>query len=186
MGWKAVRDHFRIKHIVHILDGHLAIGSAYVSSVLKVDSQGNCELDRAWKDGPFGTYQREIERQRETFVRLFAQPDTFTYSIPVFSFGADDSIEEDLCEEFGWPHVTHRGTLMYENTHFLNRWQAAQALQKNLLLEIQLQERNLANSQQQVAQTQADLAASRAALQLLEQNEQFDGAQPSANRVMYI
>jgi len=40
MGWKNLKEHFRIGHIVQCRDGVILIGSGYVSDLIKVSLDG--------------------------------------------------------------------------------------------------------------------------------------------------
>ena len=54
---------------------------------------------------------------------MIGEPDQFFNSIPVF-ISNNGMVEEDFCEVFGYPNVTHTGRLMYENTSFLTKEKA--------------------------------------------------------------
>lgn len=45
---------------------------------------------------------------------MFASPDTFSASLPVYVF-QDGQIVEKRCEAYGWPNCTHDGQCMYSN-----------------------------------------------------------------------
>ena len=121
MGWKAVRDHYRIGHIVRIEDGRLLIGSPYVRDLVAVEADGTVVPNRVFRDdGELGRYRAEMEADRETLLGLLASVDSFERSVPVWTWrGAE--IVEDACEQPGWPNVTHSGALMYDNTFSTDR-----------------------------------------------------------------
>lgn len=40
MGWKNVKEHYRIEHIVHVRDGAVVIGSPYVPEIIRATPDG--------------------------------------------------------------------------------------------------------------------------------------------------
>jgi len=127
MGWKSVREHYGIEHIVKIVDAELHIGSAYVGDLLRVTPQGGVTRNRAFdKRGEIGRYQDEIEADPARFAALFAQDDAFGETVPVYTYD-DTGIVEKRAEEIGWPNVTTDGDLQYENRHFADRADAIAA-----------------------------------------------------------
>jgi hypothetical protein len=54
---------------------------------------------------------------------LIESPDTFTVSIPVWTYDGGRIIKTE-CEKFGWPNVTHDGAMMFDNTFFLSEAEA--------------------------------------------------------------
>lgn len=121
MGWKAIRDHYRIGHIVHVREGDVLIGSPMVSQLVTIRPDGTIVPNSIVRnDGVLNRYMDEMREDVPKLLDLMHSEDVFDASIPVFTWeGAD--IVEDACEEFGWPNVTHSGALMYENTFFLDR-----------------------------------------------------------------
>jgi hypothetical protein len=121
MGWKSVRDHYRIGHIVQVVGDDLLIGSGYVSDLVRITPEGRIVENRIFRrEGDLGRYVDEMEADRPLLLDLMARKDGFERSIPVYGWSGS-TIVEDACEEFGWPNVTHSGWLMYDNTFFLDR-----------------------------------------------------------------
>lgn len=114
MGWKRVKEHYRIEHIVQVSPNGICIGSPYVPKLIEVGFDGQIIECYARSDSELMRYQAEIEADPETFRRLMREEDVFSASIPVYTFRGAEIIEK-LCEEVGWPNVTHDGSLMYEN-----------------------------------------------------------------------
>ncbi|MGZ8220078.1 MAG: hypothetical protein ACXWT0_00370 [Methylobacter sp.] len=115
MGWKNVKEHYRIGHYVQVTDEGICIGSGYVHNIIVIgldgaikkryDSGGNDDLLR---------YQREIDADPRALIKLIQSPDAFTDSVLVYTYNGGDIIEKQ-CETPGWPNVTHDGDMMYDN-----------------------------------------------------------------------
>lgn len=116
MGWKSVKEHYRISHHVQVRDGDICIGSGYISEIIVIGSDGrikkrsdelsNVELRR---------YLSEMDADVGKLKELVEMPDVFERSIPVYTYAGGDILEK-RCETLGWPNVTHDGMMMYENT----------------------------------------------------------------------
>lgn len=118
MGWKAVRDHYRIEHFVQVVpEKGICIGSPYIHDIIVI-SLDRGEITRVWNDdgrGELGRYVKEMRADPFKLAELVAQEDVFERSIPVFTYDGGDVIEKQ-CEELGYPNVTHDGCMQYENT----------------------------------------------------------------------
>lgn len=116
MGWKKFKEHFGIKHTVHIVEGQVCIGSAYISQLLILGSDGRLvKRDERSVNEDIARYQREIDADPAKVRELLAAPDLFAESIPVFTYDGSRIIEK-MCEKAEWPNCTHDGQLMYDNT----------------------------------------------------------------------
>lgn len=115
MGWKALKEHYRIGHSVQIVpEKGICIGSAYIHDIIVVGFDGVI-TKRDRYGGELARYQEEIDADPAKAKALIDQPDAFERSIPVFTYAGAEIIE-CACEELGWPNVTHDGRMMYENT----------------------------------------------------------------------
>ncbi|MBN8803710.1 MAG: hypothetical protein BGO58_00640 [Sphingopyxis sp. 65-8] len=118
MGWKAVRDHYRIGHIVQVVpEKGICIGSPYVHDIIVI-SLDRGEITRVWQDdgrGELGRYVREMREDPFKLAELVAAEDVFERSIPVFTYEGGLIIEKQ-CEELGWPNVTHDGAMQFDNS----------------------------------------------------------------------
>lgn len=133
MGWKAIKDAYRIGHIVQVRKGNIIIGSPYISELLTVRPDGTVHWPR--ESGPCSNedvrrYHREMEAEPARVRELFHQPNTFTAAIPVWTYDGA-TIRELKAEKLGWPNITHCGELQYDNTHFPERQQAIDAARRN-------------------------------------------------------
>ena len=123
MGWKNVKEHYRIGHIVSVEGDKIHIGSPYIHDIITVSSEGKFlkEYGDSWsRNEDLDRYMSEMKADPAKLKELIQTPDTFTKSIPVYTF-TDKGVEEKFCEEAGWPNVTHDGLLMYENTFSTNK-----------------------------------------------------------------
>jgi hypothetical protein len=115
MGWKNVKEHYRIGHIVQVTPKGIAIGSGYISEIILISSEGRIlKRDEGRCNEDIARYQKEMDADPETLRRLVLTPDTFESSITVFTY-EDGAILEKKCEVLGLPNVTHDGLLMYNN-----------------------------------------------------------------------
>ncbi|KQN09848.1 hypothetical protein ASE85_02620 [Sphingobium sp. Leaf26] len=117
MGWKAVRDHYRIEHLVQVTSAGICIGSPYIHNIIVI-SLDRGEIVRRWgtpHDGSLGRYLDEMDADPFKLADLVAQADVFERSMSVFTYEGGDIVEKQ-CEELGYPNVTHDGCMQYENT----------------------------------------------------------------------
>lgn len=123
MGWKTVKQYFDIKHIVHMKDDCLCIGSSYNTEIIKVTKDGNF-IKRYTDDKWFMNnldlirYENDIERYSELFKQLIDAKDSFDDDIEVFTYDKDYNIIKKYCEKTGYPNITHDGELMYDGAFF--------------------------------------------------------------------
>lgn len=132
MGWKRVKEVYGIDHIVKVEGDDLKIGSGYIGDLITVHSDGcltvNSIVERG--EGELDRIRREMEADPKRLASLISAPDSFSESLPVWTY-EDGRIIELACEEYGWPNVTHDGRLMYENLFFDRRDQAVEAAIRN-------------------------------------------------------
>jgi hypothetical protein len=183
MGWKNVKEHYRIEHHVAIepewdefermMTGKqlLCIGSSLCHDLITVNLT-------TWKfkkalAGPLGMpLQRiwnEMHGDLEKLNELLTAPDVFETSIPVFTFESGQIIEL-RCEALGWPNVTHDGRMMYANRFFADRAGAVSAGIRNAEARVENcrswtseTERTLAKAKTALAQAEDDLEKLRVA-----------------------
>ena len=137
MGWKNVKDHYRIGHIVQIRSGFIAIGSAYVPDLIRVSMDGK----PSWGNlGPsdnrdLSRYYAEMQKDLPKLAQLVQSPDSFSQSLPVFTWSSGVILEKE-CEAYGWPNVTHDGMIQYENTFSSDRMQVVRWAKQDALYGI--------------------------------------------------
>lgn len=116
MGWKNLKDHFKIDHIVQVVGGVIWIGSGYVSDLATIDPEtGEVLENQTFRGFLRQQYPAMLEADAAEIVRLISEPDAFEKSLTVYTYDGGDIIEKQ-CEELGWPNVTHDGALMYQNS----------------------------------------------------------------------
>lgn len=157
MGWKNVKEHYRIDHQVEVTEEGICIGSPYVHALIIISSDGILikEYDRTHND-KLMRYQAEMKADPAKLRELIALPDTFNASIPVYTYRGAQIIEK-RCEELGWPNVTHDGDMMYQNTFFSNREDAIEAARTNCAAAILLRRMEISDQRQRMAKSEARL-----------------------------
>jgi hypothetical protein len=127
MGWKRMRDHYRIEHIVQVRYGRVLIGSDYVPELIIIDADGTPREGSLGIRGhdEFERYWRDLTADPEQLRALLAAPDTFAASIPVYTYEGGTIIEKQ-CETPGWPNCTHDGQMMYDNTFSTDKAQVVE------------------------------------------------------------
>ncbi len=134
MGWKAVKEHYQIGHIVHMQPQGLCIGSGYIPDLIvvgpdgqlvkKLDSHFNKDLSR---------YQEEMLADPAKLRELLETPDQFARSIPVYTYKGAEILEKH-CEALGYPNITHDGDLQYDNTYSGDRDQVVRWAKRSAAL----------------------------------------------------
>lgn len=171
MGWKKVKEHYRIDHIVKVSEGNIHIGSPYIGDIVVVRPDGKIIERDVPGRGEIKRYQDEIDADPALFSRLYAEADLFEASIPVYGWN-DDGIIETFCEEIGWPNVTHDGDVMYENRYSPDREQAVKWALKDARLAVSCYQRNVGEAEAEVRRRRDQLAKGQEILLRLEQDEQ--------------
>ena len=136
MGWKKVKEHYGIKHIVQVDSRRdygkvpcILIGSPYIGDIIVIRIADAKILKRY--DGSRFTNELLFELQPKldedekngTLKRLIDEQDTFERLLPVYNIQRR-RIVKMYCESYGYPNVTTDGQLMYENT-FASQLRAA-------------------------------------------------------------
>lgn len=152
MGWKNVKEHYRIVHHVQITPEGLCIGSSFIHNIIVVgldgkvlkryDERANEELRR---------YQQEFDADPATLSRLIETPDTFTAGITVYTYDGGDILERQ-CELPGWPNVTHDGEMMYDNRFSPDKATVVAWAKRNADLGIENCEEAVADAQRRLAE----------------------------------
>ena len=166
MGWKNVKEHYRIDHIVCVADDMLYIGSPYVHDLIVIAMDGT--VIKRYQDGGndnLRRYMREFDAAPNTLRQLIQLPDSFSDSIAVYTF-AGAEITTKACELPGFPNVTHDGELMYDNTFSTDKaevveWakQAAAAGARLAKLRAEEYRTKLAEAESLMKECLGDLAA---------------------------
>lgn len=136
MGWKTLKDEYKIGHIVQVTEEGICIGSPYVHDFIIIDLNGDIKkrYDTAkWSgEGDLARYQKDFDEDLEKLKRIVTQKDVFEKSLPVFTFDGSDIIQE-FCEKYDWPNITHNGNIMYENTYSPDKEKVIEWAKKNAI-----------------------------------------------------
>ena len=136
MGWKALKEHFGIKHIVQTTEKGVCIGTGYVHDLAVIDPlTGKVSENPTFRHFLKETYPSLLEASAEEIVRLLGTQDSFSSSIPVYTYRGGEIIEKQ-CETPGWPNVTHDGCVMYENMYSTDRIKVALWAKRNAYLGV--------------------------------------------------
>lgn len=126
MGWKRVKEHYRIGHIVHVRDGDICIGSPYIPEIIRITPEGMFLKSCAGgSNDDLNRYLREMQADPDKLLQLINEPDEFTLNIPIWCYEGKGQIKERLCEQPGYPNVCHDGTLIYDGGSFSTDWPVA-------------------------------------------------------------
>lgn len=134
MGWKAVKDHYGIKHTVQVCcvggkGACICIGSGFIPKLITISLDG-CVLSRneSLPSSLEDVYNRMVvDRKTGLLQSLVVKRDIFASWWPVY-YPDRGLINEDFCERYGYPNITHSGDLMFDNKHFKTVKEARVAL----------------------------------------------------------
>lgn len=127
MGWKKVKEHYDIKHIVQVDSRRsygnepcIFIGSPYISDLIVI-RMSDGHIIKRYTDGIVNKLLEELQPkldkdEKNGFLKqLIDEQDTFERLLPVYEI-QNRKIVKTWCEDYGYPNVTTDGKLMYENT----------------------------------------------------------------------
>lgn len=169
MSWKNIKDHYQIGHHVQIIDGTIWIGSSYCPKLIRISAEGKV----AWGElGPGSNddlqrYYADMTSSPAKLKELLNAPDTFTRSLPVYTYDGAQILEKQ-CEEWGWPNITHDGQIQYENQFSADKATVVQWAKENAKAGIEIAQRNIADTEQRLAEHRSFLTAEQATLAQLE------------------
>ncbi len=126
MGWKNIKKHYDIGHIIQIGDeGIIYIGSSYVPKLIIVNPKGEVSWGSlgSSQNDDLSRYYKDMTADKQRLLELWNAPDVFEKSIPIYCC-KEGMILEYYCEEFGYPNITHDGQLMYEGSFFKTKEEA--------------------------------------------------------------
>lgn len=117
MGWKKVKEHYQISHIVHVDDGAICIRSNMQPALIVIGTDGEFKKRYSNADSEeLNRIQNEMSADPAKLLELIQAEDQFDKSVPVYTFEGANILEK-YCELPGWPRVTHAGELMYPNLY---------------------------------------------------------------------
>lgn len=173
MGWKNIKEHYQIGHIVQITEEGLCIGTGYIHDLIVVgldgvitkryDGGGNEELCR---------YQRELDADPARARELLEAPDIFDNPITVYTYDGGEILEKQ-CLNLGWPNVTLDGQIMYTNRFSEDKAVVVDWAKRNADSGIKHCAEAVVEATRRLAEYQARLAQERA------NREQLEAAYPT-------
>lgn len=157
MGWKSIKDHYRIEHIVQVTETGICIGSQLSHALIVIGLDG--AIKKRYEGGfaanaDLKRYQAEMDADPAKLASLVRQQDRFDASIPVYTFEGDQILEKQ-CEALGYPNVTHDGELMYENTFSTDRQQVVRWALRRAWGSIESRREMLQEAREQLARREA-------------------------------
>lgn len=177
MGWKNVKDHYRIGHIVQIkkvggdhgdvAKNAICIGSPYIHDLIVVSLDGDI-LKRYSDHGndDLTRYMQEMEADPGVLRQLVQSPDTFIDGITVYTWDGAQILEKQ-CDVFGWPNVTHDGCLMYESGFSLNKSEVISWAKRHAEMNIEALHETVGRLQKQIFEKEIKMDAYRLQLNTL-------------------
>lgn len=164
MGWKALKEYFGITHIVQVAQDKVLIGSGYVSDIATIDSKtGEVATNMTFPGFLKEHYPALLAAKPADIVQLLESLDTFSASVPVFTYEGGKIIEK-FCEEPGWPNVTHDGCVMYDNSYSTDKEKVVRFARRNAEAGIRLLTESILDAEKRLAAQRADLAECEADL----------------------
>lgn len=168
MGWKAVRDHYGIKHIVCVNKEGICIGSPYIHNIMVIGADGTLthryeDHDQWSMNEDLARYQREMDADPEMLRKLVLQPDTFGCSLTVWTWDGGEVLEK-RCEVLGWPHVTHDGMIQFGNRFSADRRQVVAWAIRDAELRVRYAKVDVSEAEQELAKRRARLEDAEASL----------------------
>lgn len=175
MGWKSLKEHFKIKHIVHVTADGVLIGSGYVSDIVTITPEtGTVSVSRTFPSFLKESYPALLAAKPEEIRSLLSAADSFAADVTVFTY-AGGKIIETLCEAPGWPNVTHDGCLMYDNRFSTSKEQVVRWARSNAKSGIALYQQAIDDTKRRLAEQEASLAECEAELAELDAAYPNDG-----------
>src|SRR5687768_3761792 len=100
MGWKNIKEHYRIGHSVCVTEQGICIGSPYIHDIIVIGLDGKLKkrYERDGSNEDLERYQQEIEADPALLKKLIDGPDRFTKDVTVYTF-SDGEIIEKKCEQ---------------------------------------------------------------------------------------
>jgi hypothetical protein len=141
MGFKTIKKHYDIKHIVQVRDKKkyggrcICIGSPYAHDIIVIRIS-DAKIVKCYAERRYGEsedlvrYDEALDADEKSGIlkQLIDQEDVFENNLPVFTIRKWRVIE-CLCEEYGWPNTTHEGSVM-NDSFFKTREEAYKYLVK--------------------------------------------------------
>lgn len=126
MGYKLLKDSYKIEHIVQVCDKKeyggrvICIGSPYIHDLIVINMKG--EIVKRYdvrKNDDLRRYMQEFDADPEILKCIVQTPDAFDADKNKTVYIYDSCrIRTEVCQDYGYPNTTNMGELMYDNTSF--------------------------------------------------------------------
>jgi hypothetical protein len=133
MGIKAIKEKYKIEHLVQKTEKGICIGSSLYHDIIVINMEGKIVTkykNRHYNDGwstneDLKRYQEEmiIDEENGELKKLIDLKDEFGVLLPIFTV-EDGVLIETFCEKYDYPNTTIEGFLIYDNTFFKTREEA--------------------------------------------------------------
>ena len=117
MGYKLLRDTYKIEHIVQVCDEEkyggrvICIGSPYVHDLIVINMEG--EIVKRYdgrNNNDLRRYMQEFDEDPEKLKRIVQTPDAFdadkNKTVYIYDYYR---IRTEVCQEYGYPNTTNMG-----------------------------------------------------------------------------
>lgn len=173
MGWKTLKQYFKIEHLVTVENDCINIGSGYIHDLVVINTKTGRVVENSTFDGFLNKHYPELKNSsKDKILKLINAKDVFLKSLPVYTYTNDGEILEKYCEELGYPNVTHDGLLMYENTFSEDKCGIVERAKSELEIAVQWAEQGIEKAKNELAQKYIELALYKANLQKLTEKHQ--------------
>lgn len=176
MGWKNIKEYYRIEHTVHVEDDGIYIGSPCIPDLMHIgldgtlyedrDLCGNKDLERYWA---------EMEEDQEKLKELIETPDVFERDIPIYTYEGSQILKK-LCENPEPGNTTHDGCRITANTYSTDHDKMVAKAKRNARSGIEQYQSRINELEENLAQMRKKLIQETD--DLLALNDQFPDISP--------
>jgi hypothetical protein len=165
MGFKTVKQRYRIGHSVCVTEKGICIGSPYIHDLIVIGLDGALKKrhEREGSNDDLDRYMREFDADPAALRAAVEATDTFTKSLPVYTWEGAEIIESK-CEKYGWPNATHEGRMMHDNVFFKTRAEAIKAAKEDAACGVKWRRGAVEEAEQKLDEQKAELARCEADL----------------------
>lgn len=143
MGWKALKQKFSIDGTISIEGEELHVGSGFVTSLVVVNLKtGHVSESAAFAGSNGDRFKALLTASKEDILSVLELKDVFEKSIPIYRY-ENNVIIEELCEIPSYPHNTHSGLLIYENTFSTDKEKIIERAKRELDAGIEMASKTL-------------------------------------------
>ena len=172
MGWKNVKEHYRIGHIVAVYQSKgICIGSPYCHDLIVIKDDGSVEYGRLGesRNDDLNRYYSEMTADKTKLVQLMQSPDKFERSLRVYTYEGGEILEKK-CEKLGWPNVTHDGEIMYDNSFSSSKSKVVTWAKNNAVAGVEIYTERIQQTRDELIKLESKLEETRQQLSKLEMN----------------